>query len=65
MGFFKRLIDFFTLGSERPIMRLLAYYIALGAVGFILYQTFPVVHSVVSGSRLAQLTQAPRCSKMA
>lgn len=60
MGFFKRLIDFFTLGSERPILRLVAYYIALGAVGFILYQTFPIVHNLFSGNRFEQLTQTPQ-----
>jgi len=60
MGFFKRLIDFFTLGSERPIMRLVAYYIALAAVGVVLYHTFPMVNNLFSGNRLAQLTQTPQ-----
>ena len=32
MGFFKRLIDLITLRTERPVRRLLAYYLLLAAV---------------------------------
>jgi len=60
MGFFKRMMDFFTLGSDRPILRLVAYYIALAAVGAVLLQFFPIVEHLFSGERLEQLTQAPQ-----
>jgi Domain of unknown function (DUF4956) len=61
MGFFKRLIDFFTLGSDRPILRLVAYYIALGVVTVALLRFFPIVNHVFSGERLTQLTtEAPQ-----
>ena len=43
MGFFKRLIDHFTLGSERPIQRLLAYYIVVGLVTAALISFVPPV----------------------
>jgi len=43
MSFFKRWIDFFTLGSERPLRRLLAYYVVLGAVAGALAYAFPVI----------------------
>jgi hypothetical protein len=32
MGFFKRLIDLATLRAERPLRRLLAYYVLLATV---------------------------------
>jgi hypothetical protein len=61
MGFFKRFIDFFTLGSERPVLRLVAYYIALAVVGAVLLRTFPIVDHLFSGERLQQLTsEAPQ-----
>ena len=60
MDFFKRLMDFFTLGSERPILRLVAYYTALAALAAALLHFFPVGNSLFSGERLEQLTQAPQ-----
>lgn len=57
MGFFKRFIDFFTLGSDRPVLRLVAYYIALAAVATVLLHFFPIVNHLFSGERLEQLTQ--------
>ena len=57
---FKRVIDTVTLGSDRPIRRLLAYYIVLGGVFAALLYFFPVVRQLFSGERLEELTQAPQ-----
>ena len=52
MGFFKRMIDFFTLGSDHPVRRLLLYYLVLGPlIGAFLY-FFPVVDHVIGGATL-------------
>jgi len=60
MGFFKRFIDFLTLDSERPVLRLVAYYIALAAVATVLLRFFPIVGHLFSGERMSQLTEAPQ-----
>jgi flagellar biogenesis protein FliO len=60
MGFFKRMIDFITLGSDRPILRLVAYYTALAIVVALLFRISPVVHDAFSGDRLEQLKQSPQ-----
>jgi len=57
---FKRVIDTVTLGSDRPIRRLLAYYIILGGVFAALLYFFPIVGQIASGERLEELTQAPQ-----
>jgi len=57
---FKRVIDTVTLGSDRPIRRLLAYYIILGGVFAALLYFFPVVGQIASGERLEELTAAPQ-----
>src|SRR5688572_10546345 len=57
---FKRVIDTVTLGSDRPIRRLLAYYIILGGSFAALLYFFPVVGQLFSGERLEELTQAPQ-----
>ena len=57
---FKRVIDTVTLGSDRPIRRLLAYYIILGAVFGTLLYFFPVLGQIASGERLEELTAAPQ-----
>jgi hypothetical protein len=57
---FKRVIDTVTLGSDRPIRRLLAYYVVLGGVFAALLYFFPVVRQLFSGERLEELTQAPQ-----
>ncbi|HEX7023561.1 MAG TPA: DUF4956 domain-containing protein [Gemmatimonadales bacterium] len=49
MEFFKRLIDVLTLGSDRPVRRLVAYYIVLGGLMAALMNFFPVVDQVVGG----------------
>ena len=56
---FKRVIDTVTLGSDRPIRRLLAYYIIVGGVFAALLYFFPVVRQLFSGERLEELTSAP------
>ena len=57
---FNRVIDTVTLGSDRPIRRLLAYYIIMGGIFAALLYFFPVVRQLVSGERLEELTQAPQ-----
>jgi hypothetical protein len=56
MGFFKRMIDFFTMGSDRPIRRLVAYYVVLAAVAAGAMYFFPIVDHVLGS---AQLDAAP------
>lgn len=60
MGFFKRMIDFLTQGSERPMRRLVAYYVVLAVATTILIYLFPVVDQMFSGERLEQLGGAPQ-----
>ena len=55
MDLFKRLIDFVTLGSPRPMRRLLAYYGLLALVVFLLYNFVPVVDRVLSGEGAVRL----------
>jgi hypothetical protein len=51
MGFFKRLIDLITMGSEHPIRRLLGYYVALGLLTVLLHFGFPASDRLFSGER--------------
>lgn len=60
MGFFKRMIDFFTLGSERPVRRLLAYYIVLTVVTAALSYSFPIVDRMFSGERAELAAGGPQ-----
>ena len=57
---FKRLIDTVTLGSDRPIRRLVAYYLILGGAFAALLYFFPILGQIASGERLEELTQAPQ-----
>jgi hypothetical protein len=57
MGFFKKLIDFITLGSARPTRRLLAYYAALALVAFVLFHFFPALDRLLSGEGAARLSK--------
>lgn len=52
MGFFKRMIDFLTLGSDRPVRRLIAYYLVLAAVVGALMYFFPVVDREIGSAQL-------------
>ena len=56
---FHRLLDIFTLGSERPIRRLIAYYTILAMIVFGLLQLFPVADRLFSGERLAEIASTP------
>jgi hypothetical protein len=47
---FKRVIDTVTLGSDRPIRRLLAYYVIVGGIFAALLYFFPVVGQLFSGT---------------
>ncbi len=60
MGWFKRLIDFFTLGSDRPIRRLIAYYVVLGAVVFLLFHFIPFFDRLLSGEHIQDITKNPQ-----
>ena len=57
---FKKVIDTVTLGSDRPIRRLFAYYVILGGVFAALIYFFPIVGQIASGERLEELTAAPQ-----
>jgi hypothetical protein len=60
MAIFKPIIDFVTLGSERPLQRLTAYYVVLALAVFGLAQIPALVALVVpaaSGDVLAQSSQ--------
>jgi hypothetical protein len=59
MSILKRVLDVFTLGSERPIQRLVAYYTLLAVVVFVLLQLFPAADRLFSGERLAQIASTP------
>ena len=59
MGYLRRLIDFVTLGSSRPLRRLVAYYVLLLLVGWVVLHFFPVLNGLMSGERLAQLAKTP------
>ena len=55
----RSVIDTVTLGSDRPIRRLVAYYAVLGGAFAALLYFFPIVGQLASGERLEELTQAP------
>jgi hypothetical protein len=49
MGMFKRFIDFITLGSPRPMRRLIAYYAVLAIVVFLIARFIPAADELMSG----------------
>jgi hypothetical protein len=53
MRLFTRLLDLVTLRSEKPFRRLLAYYVLLGAVVFILYRLLPFAEQLLKDAGLA------------
>ncbi len=55
MSIVRRALDFVTLGSERPVRRLLAYYLIVGAVVSGLIYLFPFMNLLFSGERLSEL----------
>lgn len=59
MNIFTRLINFVTLGSDKPMRRLAAYYGVVAIVFLLLYRFFPTIDSVMSGDRLVELAKTP------
>jgi hypothetical protein len=59
MGFFTRLLTTLTFGSSNPIRRLAAYYVVLGAGGFLLFHYVPMLDGVMTSERLNQLAATP------
>lgn len=60
MGFFKRLIDAITLGSEHPVRRLIGYYLVLGLIVLALAYFFPIVDRVLGGAEPQTLVRLPQ-----
>lgn len=52
MDFFSRLIDFFTMGSDRPFRRLLAYYLVLATIVGTSAYFIPYVDQVIGSAEL-------------
>ena len=48
----KRVLDLFTMGADRPINRLLTYYLVLGLIAWPLIYFFPVVDRALGGAIL-------------
>ncbi|MBL0170191.1 MAG: DUF4956 domain-containing protein [Gemmatimonadaceae bacterium] len=59
MGYVSQLINLLTLGSQRPMRRLAAYYTVLGLVGAALYYFVPGVDRLLSSEPLEQLARTP------
>ena len=53
MPWFKRFIDYVTLGSDRPVRRLIAYYVVLAALLALIVYFFPAVAQLLLGGRLS------------
>jgi uncharacterized protein DUF4956 len=53
MPMFKRVIDAVTLGSERPLRRLIAYYAVLVVAGGLLLYFYPASNALLTGSEPA------------
>ena len=49
MGFFTRFINVLTLGSDKPLRRLLAYYLALAAVLLVVFHFLPTAGTLIKG----------------
>jgi uncharacterized protein DUF4956 len=59
MPLLKRTIDFFTLGSEHPIRRLIAYYIVLALIVTGMLALFPASGELLFGSLALNIPNAP------
>lgn len=59
MPFFRRFVDFFALGSDTPILRLVAYYAGLGLVILTLAYFFPESERLLLGRGAAAPAQTP------
>ena len=60
MGTFKRLIDFLTLGSDKPLRRLLAYYVALAVMLLLVFHFIPTANTLIKGDHAHTLTSDAR-----
>jgi hypothetical protein len=60
MEFFRKMIDVLTLGSDRPVRRLVAYYVVLAGLIIALSRIFPIVDRVFGGQNAAELVLAPQ-----
>ena len=56
MEFFKQLIDLVTLGSDRPVRRLIAYYVVLAAVLLLIFHFLPSAGDLIKGDQPKPLT---------
>jgi hypothetical protein len=56
MDYFKRLMDMFTLGSDRPVRRLVAYYTVLAIVVAVLFHFVPYFDRLLSGEHIKAIT---------
>ncbi|MEO7823454.1 MAG: DUF4956 domain-containing protein [Gemmatimonadaceae bacterium] len=59
MPFFRRFVDLFSLGSETPILRLVAYYLGLGLIILTLAYFFPESERLLLGRGSATPGQTP------
>lgn len=59
MPLLRSVIDTFTLGSERPIRRLLAYYLVLAAVGVLVFWLWPAASQVLFDTTERTATTTP------
>jgi hypothetical protein len=60
MPLLTRMVDYLSLRSDRPVLRLAAYYVALAVVVIVLAQFFPVVDRLFLGERIDQLMTGPQ-----
>jgi hypothetical protein len=60
MGFFKRLIDIFTLGSDHPVRRLIGYYLVLAVVVVALATFVPAIDRMFGGESALTLVRLPQ-----
>ena len=54
-----QVIDFMTMGSDRPIRRLIAYYLALFIAIFLIVRFIPASERLLIGKGLAEATATP------
>lgn len=59
MPLFRSVIDTFTLGSERPIRRLLAYYAVLGSIGALVLWLWPAASELFFDETSRSASEAP------
>jgi uncharacterized protein DUF4956 len=60
MGFFKKLIDIFTLRSDHPVRRLIGYYLFLAVVCVALAWAFPAINHMFGADAPVTLVRVPQ-----